>query len=140
MQEVDFQEWPHCPDISETSLASYSGTFLKCMFSPGYLLGSATSILNSGSLTSFYPFYAGSFYPFLWVLIPSFSSPRALPSWWLAAFGCSLLAGFKTVFLERRESIKISLHWLFSVCETPMTVTDWNIISHVSLIIVLEDC
>lgn len=34
MQEVDFQEWPHCPDISETKkpkMASYSGTFLKCM-------------------------------------------------------------------------------------------------------------
>lgn len=47
------------------------------------------------------------------------SLPRALPSWWLAAFGCSLLDGFKSVFLERRQSVKISLHWLFSVCGNP---------------------
>lgn len=139
MQEVDFQEWPHCPDISETSLASYSGTgslFSNVCCPHGYLLGSATNILLSGSLISFYPF--------LWVLVPSFplsnSSLRVLPSWWLAAFGCSLLDGFKSVFLERRESVKISLNWLFSVCETPMTVTGWNMISHVSMLIVLEDC
>lgn len=107
----------------ETSLASYSGTgslFSSVCCPTGYLLGSATSILLSGSLISFYPF--------LRVLVPSF--PSAIHHRGLCLHGGlqpltvrSLLDGFKTVFLERRERAKSILailslwnphdsHWL----------------------------